>query len=185
VKRTIARALLVCAFASMGSVGCEGLLGVDGLQIATDAGSSGGGDDAGDSAPPATFAGNWTCTGTTSLRFTKPPTQPPQSDTGTATYVVAETSPTELTITGRTDAGACAKRYTRAGTTASLEGGQSCTSVDGTTALTNTFTNGSAILDGDKLMTTLSWDFTGTVMSGGQQVPIQGSGSSDGRCTRL
>ena len=186
MKRRLAGTLVLCA--SLGTVGCEGLLGVDGLQVVADAGGVGGGDtgDGGDGAVGGdSFVGTWTCTGTSSLQISQPPGQAPQSDTATSTYVVAETSPTELTITGRTDAGACAKRYTRAGNTASLEPGQTCTAVIGTTAMTQTFTNGSAILNGDTITTTLSWDFTGTVMSGGKQIAVQGNGSSDGKCTRL
>jgi hypothetical protein len=141
-------------------------------------------------APTASpFQGQWACSVVDALTFTTPPNGEPESNvTSPLLTVVADVSG-DLSVTGLVDAGAtCPLKLTSSGATATLTGGQTCTS--GTISLA--YGGGSATVTGSVLSVTLAYSFSGTVVAPGDggtsgattNESVAGTGTSTYTCTK-
>jgi hypothetical protein len=146
-------------------------------------GSSGSSFDGGTADP---FVGTWVCTGTDDLTITTPTGIPPVTESTAATIVIADDGSSTISATRSTEGGAgCVTQSIVAGSNATLESGQTCTSG----GLTLTLVSGGAnVMNGTLVSSrryTLSGTLTYTPEAGmPQSIQVTGTGSSTDNCAK-
>jgi hypothetical protein len=132
------------------------------------------------------FVGTWVCTGTDDLTITMPAGIAPLTESTAATIVIVDNGTSTLSATRSTEGGAgCVTHSIVAGSNATLESGQTCTSG----GLTLTFVDGSANAMDGTMVSSLRYSLSGTLTftpDGGmpQSFQVTGTGSSTDNCTK-
>jgi hypothetical protein len=136
--------------------------------------------------PSDPFVGTWVCTGTDDLTVTMPAGIPPVTESTASTIVIVDDGSGTISATRSTEGGAgCVTRSTVAGSNATLESGQTCTSGGLTLSLVS---GGANVMDGT-MVSSRRYSLSGTLSynpDGGmpQSVQVTGTGSSTDNCTK-
>jgi hypothetical protein len=151
------------------------------------AGCSSGGDSG-----PSPFNGTWSCTGSTSYKFTMPvePTFTEPDAKSTLVFDIDDGQPitiTSLSTTNAVGGAGCSLTYSTSGGAATLDPNQSCTIkiTSGATVYTLdvSYGAGSASVTGTTIAASHTDTFTGTAVKGSVSTMLAGTISGSKTCT--